>query len=63
MILDLKNRAFVLKYLNIFPEVTPEIPYEQIRKYIMGSKAGHVMIYGKLKLARVSACLPPVAHN
>lgn len=44
--MDLRNRAFLLKYMNIFVEELPEIPYDIITKYVEGSPAGHVTVSG-----------------
>jgi len=46
MLLDLKNRATVLKFLDIAVEESPILPNDPIRKYIYGSPTGHVAIYG-----------------
>jgi len=44
----MRNRAVVLKYMNIFVEEVPYVPYEIKRKYIYGSPTGHVLVTGNL---------------
>lgn len=46
MLLDLQNRATILRFLDIYPEESPIIPYEYKRKYVYGSLAGHVVVTG-----------------
>lgn len=46
VLLDLKNRANVLRFMNIIVDETPIIPYEVFRRYIYGSAAGHVSLCG-----------------
>ena len=44
--LDLKNRANVLQFMNIWPDESPIIPYEIYRRYVSGSPNGHITISG-----------------
>lgn len=44
----MRNRALVLKYINIFVEEVPIVPYELTRKYVYGSPSGHVVISGDI---------------
>ena len=46
MLLDLKNRAHLLKYLEIPVEETPIIPYFDYRRYIFGSPRATVTLTG-----------------
>ncbi|CAG7731091.1 unnamed protein product [Allacma fusca] len=48
LLLDLKNRAQVIKFMDIFTEESPLIPYDQRRKFVYGSPAGHVTISGDI---------------
>jgi len=45
-LIDLKNRAFEVEYLDIVVDETPLIPYEINRRYIYGSPYGIVSISG-----------------
>lgn len=44
VLLDLKNRANVLQFMNIIVDETPVIPYEIYRRFVAGSPNGHVTI-------------------
>ena len=44
--LDLKNRALVLQYLDIYVEESPIVSYENWRRYIFGSTSGEVTLTG-----------------
>ena len=46
LLLDLKSRANEIKYMNIFVDETPEIPYEIFRRYIYNSPYGRVSLSG-----------------
>jgi CD109 antigen len=46
VLLDLKNRANVLQFMNIIVDETPIIPYEVYRRFVSGSPTGHVTISG-----------------
>ena len=46
VLLDLKSRAFEIKYMDIIVDETPIIPYEIYRRYIFGSPYGKVSISG-----------------
>ncbi|OXA61880.1 Complement C3 [Folsomia candida] len=48
LLLDMRNRAIVLKYFNIFVEEVPWVPYETKRKYVYGSPSAHVLISGDI---------------
>jgi hypothetical protein len=45
--LDLKNRALVLHYLDIYVEESPIIPYQSARRYVYGSTSGYITVTGK----------------
>ena len=47
LMLDLKNRAHVLRFLDIQVEETPVIPYSKYRRYIFGSPSASVTLCGK----------------
>ncbi|PSN51286.1 hypothetical protein C0J52_05303, partial [Blattella germanica] len=44
--LDLKNRALVLQYLDIYVEESPIVPYQQWRRYVFGSTSGDITLTG-----------------
>ena len=44
--LDLKDRAHVLRFLDIPVEETPVIPYSKYRRYLYGSPRGQVRLCG-----------------
>ncbi|GLH03267.1 Uncharacterized protein GBIM_09200 [Gryllus bimaculatus] len=44
--LDLKNRALVLRYMAIFVDQSPIVPYHDWRRYIFGSTSGSVTVSG-----------------
>lgn len=46
LLLDLKNRANVLRFMNIIVDETPIVPYEVHRRFISGSPTAHVTISG-----------------
>jgi CD109 antigen len=46
LLLDMRSRAVVLKYFNIFVEEVPIVPYEIKRKYVYGSPSAHVLVSG-----------------
>ena len=46
VMLDLKNRANVLQFMNIIVDETPIIPYEIYRRFVAGSPNAHVTICG-----------------
>ncbi|TRY72565.1 hypothetical protein TCAL_06513 [Tigriopus californicus] len=46
LLLDLKNRANVLRFMNIIVDETPIIPYEIYRRYVSGSPNAHILICG-----------------
>lgn len=46
MMLDLKNRANVLQFMNIIVDETPVIPYEIYRRFVAGSPNAHLTISG-----------------
>lgn len=46
MLLDLKNRAHLLKYLDIPVEESPIIPYFDYRRYIFGSPRATITLTG-----------------
>jgi hypothetical protein len=45
--LDLKNKALILQYLDIYVEESPIIPYQSWRRYVYGSTSGHITVTGK----------------
>ena len=46
LLLDLKNRAHVLRYLDIPVEESPIIPYSKFRRYVFGSPRASVTLCG-----------------
>ncbi|XP_063236923.1 thioester-containing protein 1 allele S1-like [Bacillus rossius redtenbacheri] len=44
--LDLKNRAIVLRYLDIVVEESPIVPYQDWRRYVFGSPKGTITLSG-----------------
>lgn len=46
LMLDLKNRAHVLKFLDIPVEESPIIPYSKFRRYVFGSPKASVTLCG-----------------
>ncbi len=46
VLLDLKSRANVLKFMNIIVDETPIIPYEVYRRYVAGSPFAHITVCG-----------------
>ena len=46
VLLDLTNRANVLRFMNIIVDETPIIPYQVYRRYVSGSARAHVTISG-----------------
>lgn len=46
VLLDLKNRANVLQFMNIIVDETPIIPYEVYRRYVAGSPNAHITVSG-----------------
>ena len=46
VLLDLKNRANVLQFMNVIVDETPVIPYEIYRRFVAGSPSAHVTICG-----------------
>jgi len=45
--LDLKNKALVLQYLDVYVEESPIIPYHPWRRYVYGSTSGYITVTGK----------------
>ncbi|XP_043206412.1 CD109 antigen-like [Amphibalanus amphitrite] len=45
-LLDLKNRAVDHKFLNIYTEQSPEVPYATWRRFVYGSPQGSVTVSG-----------------
>ncbi len=52
MLLDLKNRAFLFRYLDIPVEETPVVPYSKYRRYVFGSPRATVTLCGEWKLKK-----------
>ena len=46
VLLDLKNRANVLQFMNVIVDEDPIIPYEIYRRFVAGSPNAHVTICG-----------------
>ncbi|PNF42789.1 hypothetical protein B7P43_G13621 [Cryptotermes secundus] len=46
--LDLKNKALVLQYLDIYVEESPIVPYQSWRRYVYGSTSGYITITGDI---------------
>ena len=46
LLLDLKNRAYLLRFLDIIVEETPVIPYSKFRRYVFGSPRASVTLTG-----------------
>ncbi|KDR15355.1 CD109 antigen [Zootermopsis nevadensis] len=46
--LDLKNKALVLQYLDIYVEESPIIPYQSWRRYVYGSTSGYITVTGDI---------------
>ena len=46
VLLDLRNRANVLRYMNIIVDETPIIPYEVYRRYVAGSASTKITLSG-----------------
>ena len=46
VMLDLKNRANVLQFMNIIVDESPVIPYEIYRRFIAGSPNGYITLSG-----------------
>jgi len=46
MMLDLKNRAHLLRFLDIPVEESPIIPYSKLRRYVFGSPRASVTLCG-----------------
>ena len=46
VLLDLKSRANVLRFMNIIVDETPIIPYEVYRRYVAGSPYASVTVCG-----------------
>ncbi len=46
VLLDLKNRANVFRFLNVIVDETPLVPYEVFRRYVAGSPRGYVVVSG-----------------
>ena len=46
MMLDLKNRAHLLRFLDIPVEESPIIPYSKLRRYMFGSPRASVTLCG-----------------
>ena len=46
VLLDLKARANVLRYMNIIVDETPIIPYEVYRRYVAGSASAKLTLSG-----------------
>jgi CD109 antigen len=47
LLLDLKNRANLLRFLDIDVEESPIIPYSKFRRYVYGSPRASVTLCGK----------------
>ncbi|XP_014294600.1 CD109 antigen isoform X1 [Halyomorpha halys] len=48
IMLDLKNRAYVLNYLDVIVEETPIVPYQEWRRYIFGSPKAAISVTGDI---------------
>ena len=46
VLLDLRNRANVLRFMNIIVDETPIIPYEVYRRYVAGSASASITLCG-----------------
>ncbi|KAJ9579706.1 hypothetical protein L9F63_004632, partial [Diploptera punctata] len=46
--LDLKNRALVLQYFDIYVEESPLVPYQNWRRYVFGSTSGEITLTGDI---------------
>lgn len=51
LLLDLKNRAHVLRFLDIPVEETPIIPYSKFRRYVFGSPRASITLCGKMPIS------------
>ena len=46
VLLDLRSRANVLRFMNIIVDETPIIPYEVYRRYVAGSASASITLCG-----------------
>ncbi|XP_065338347.1 CD109 antigen [Cloeon dipterum] len=59
ILLDLRNRAYVVQYLHVNVTETPIIPYEESRYYVFGSNKASVSVVGDV----MGAIFPTMPMN